>query len=71
MGEVNIMGEIEIDPTRNAGIKMSGGNRYHVPLECQHCSSDIDMTDVEGHYSGVCKRCRQHIDDLTEESAPT
>ena len=38
-----------------------------VGLDCQYCDDDIEMTDVTGHYSGVCKKCRQKIDK--EQSA--
>jgi len=38
-----------------------------VGLDCQYCDGDIEMTDVTGHYSGVCKKCRQKID--REQSA--
>ena len=31
-------------------------------LDCQYCDDDIEMTDVAGHYSGVCKKCRNKID---------
>jgi len=25
---------------------------------CDECEGDIELTDVEGHYSGVCTECR-------------
>ena len=26
--------------------------------ECSKCEDEIGLTDVEGHYVGICKRCR-------------
>lgn len=31
---------------------------------CDKCSNYIGLTDVEGHYSGVCKECKEK--DLKE-----
>ena len=27
--------------------------------ECSKCKDEIGLTDVEGHYVGICKRCRE------------
>ena len=27
--------------------------------ECSKCEDEIGLTDVEGHYVGICKRCRK------------
>jgi len=27
-------------------------------MTCTECERDIELTDVEGHYSGVCQSCR-------------
>ena len=37
---------------------------------CDKCSNYIGFTDVEGHYSGVCKECKEKSDekgDTTEK----
>ena len=35
-------------------------DRLHdVVEECADCSGDIALTDVAGHYSGVCAKCRR------------
>ena len=28
------------------------------PNKCPNCDGDIGLTDVEGHYTGICKKCR-------------
>tara|TARA_Y100001949_G_scaffold175674_1_gene186076 strand:+ start:594 stop:818 length:225 start_codon:yes stop_codon:yes gene_type:complete len=33
---------------------------------CDKCSNYIGLTDVEGHYSGVCKECKEK-GDTTEK----
>ena len=43
-----------------------GGNPN--PDECAHCKGGVDMTDVEGHYSGICQRCRQQHPKEYEEA---
>jgi len=33
-------------------------SNYGKRLPCDKCKGKITMTDVEGHYSGVCAHCR-------------
>ena len=29
---------------------------------CKNCDANIELTDVVGHYSGVCKDCQKILD---------
>ena len=29
---------------------------------CKNCDTNIELTDVVGHYSGVCKDCQKILD---------
>ena len=29
-------------------------------MTCTECERDIELTDVEGHYSGMCQSCRDN-----------
>ena len=51
-----VMGEKDIDEeSRYHKVKMGGDT-----LNCKWCETKIGLTDVEGHYSGICKTCRDH-----------
>ncbi len=42
-------------------IKFRGKYSGHQPYDtCEFCEGGIELTDVEGHYSGLCKTCRDH-----------
>ena len=36
--------------------------------ECNRCRKKHELTDVEGHYSGICKSCRDHDKESFEAS---
>ena len=45
-------------------IKFRGKYSGHQPHDkCAFCEDGIELTDVEGHYSGICKTCRDHDDN--------
>ena len=31
--------------------------------ECSKCEDEIGLTDVEGHYVGICKHCRERLEE--------
>ena len=41
----------EFDRERKELMKKKG--------HCAKCGDEIELTDVEGHYSGVCKECKE------------
>ena len=51
------MGEKDIDEESRYHMLRMGGDT----MNCKWCETKIGLTDVEGHYSGVCKECTDSL----------